>query len=360
MKRLLFICHGAGNGGAERVITTLSSEFAKRNYEVLLVTTNADHNDYDIYEKVKRKRIICDKGNKLTRTISRITMLRSCIKEFNPDVIISFSSIPNIQSIIASILMRSKIIISERTDPSKYPSSMIGKALRRILYPIADRIVFQTQDAMNYFDVSISKKGTIIPNPIRDDLPERHDGEREKRIIGIGSLGEQKNWIMALKACEIFFQHHPDYIFELYGEGPHRSMLQDIINKSSVLSSRVYLKGFSKDVVNILQKSAIYLSTSKYEGISNSMLEALAVGTPVICTDCPVGGARQYIVNGQNGFLVQIDDYMYMAELMCKLISDKNLSMNFSVKATQIRHELRLNKILDMWEKEVISLCLMQ
>ena len=350
MKKIMFLCHGAGNGGAERVITTLASEFSKKNYEVSMVTTNEAHNDYVLEKNVQRKKVISYAHNAIFRTFNRIFLLRKYIKEFKPDVIISFSSIPNMQSIVADFGIRNKLIISERTDPARYPTSKFGQLLRSVLYPFADIIVFQTEDARKYFSERIQKKSCIILNPIRSNLPVNEWKNTEKRIIGIGSLGEQKNWLMSLKALEIFFQSNTDYFCEIYGEGPDRGYLQNIIDTSDVLKNRVLLKGFSNDVVNILAKSSIYLSSSDYEGISNSMLEAMAVGTPAICTDCPVGGAKMMIISGENGLLVPVGDYKLMAKAIQDIANNQEYAMKLGRNAMEIRKRLNLEKILDEWE----------
>lgn len=350
MKKIIFLCHGAGNGGAERVITTLANEFSKKNYQVFLITTNKDKNDYKINSKVQRNRIISNMPNSVLRTLDRLRKLRKLFKHIKPDYIVSFSAIPNMQAIISNIGLKSKLIISERTDPSKYPASKIGRMLRTILYPIADQIVFQTKDAQDFFQNNIKRKSKIIPNPIRDDLPKNYTGIREKVIVGIGSLGKQKNWQMALNASKIFFQNYPDYQLHIYGEGPERDSLQKKINCDEILKNRVILKGFHADAVEQMAKATMFISSSNYEGISNSMLEALAVGTPTICTDCPVGGARMVIDSGINGILVPVGDYQALASEMISIVKDPEYAKSLSQNAQDIKTKLQLSTIVTEWE----------
>lgn len=353
MKNIIFLCHGAGNGGAERVITTLAGAFADKGYFVRLVTTNESKNDYILNSKIHHTRILSKKRNAVERTIDRILKLRKCIKKNNPDCIVSFSSIPNMQAIIASLGLKCRVVISERTDPSRYPTSRIGRMLRLLLYPFADAIVFQTDEAKAFFPKTIQEISEIIPNPIRNDLPNPYVGVREKKIVGIGSLGEQKNWSVALNAGKKFFKEHSEYIMDIYGEGPFRDSLQEIIDGDRWLRGHVNLKGFSMNAVDEMVKAKMYISSSDYEGISNAMLEALAVGTPVICTDCPVGGARMFIKNGENGFLFPVGDYVTLAEKMKLLAENEKICENFSNNSIRIRNELNLDKIVSRWEEIV-------
>lgn len=353
MKKLLFLCHGAGNGGAERVITTLAGAFAQKDYFVVLITTNEPKNDYVLNSNIIHKIILSNKKSVIYRTIDRIIQLRSYLKQYKPDCIISFSGIPNMQAVVADIGLKNRLIISERVDPSKYPQSKLGRILRDFIYHFADCIVFQTEDARNYFDRYIQNRSVIIPNPIRNDLPKPYMGERKKRIVGVGSLGEQKNWTMGIKASRIFFESHPDYVFDIYGDGPLKNILQKMIYDDDLLRDRVKLHGFVPDVVDRILNATMYISSSDYEGISNAMLESLAVGVPTICTDCPVGGARENIESGENGFLVPVGDYKKLAELMTYLADNKSLQQRFSQKSPSIREILQLDNIVYQWEKVI-------
>lgn len=353
MDNIMFLCHGAGNGGAERVITTLASEFSKRDFSVLLVTTNSDKNTYETDENVKREIIISKSSNVIGRTLDRIKKIRKCILENKIDCIISFSAVPNMQVLLASLGLKTKVIVSERTDPSRYPESKIGRILRNKLYVLADAVVFQTKEAQSYFENQIKAKSYIIPNPIRENLPTPFSGKREKRIVGIGSLGNQKNWIIAIKAFELFVEEYDDYRFDIYGEGPLRGELQKYIDNNDNIKNKITLCGFSMDAVQEMNSAAMYISSSDYEGISNAMLEALATGVPTICTDCPVGGAREFIENNKNGILVPVRDYKALCDAMLELCNNETLADKLSRNSIEIKEKLSLQKIVDIWEKLV-------
>ena len=95
----------------------------------------------------------------------------------------------------------------------------------------------------------------------------------------------------------------------------------------------------------------MYVSSSDYEGISNAMLEALAIGMPCVCTDCPIGGANATIRNGENGLLVPIKDKESLYKAMKEIIEDPALATKLSANATKIREELSLDQIARRWEE---------
>ena len=92
-----------------------------------------------------------------------------------------------------------------------------------------------------------------------------------------------------------------------------------------------------------------YVSSSDYEGMSNSMLEALAMGIPSICTDCPIGGARTVIENGVNGILTPVGEQAPLTEAMLKIIEDEAFRNLLGNNAYAIRDKLNINDIADQW-----------
>jgi glycosyltransferase involved in cell wall biosynthesis len=93
----------------------------------------------------------------------------------------------------------------------------------------------------------------------------------------------------------------------------------------------------------------MYVNSSDYEGISNAMLEAMAIGMPVVCTDCPIGGASATIRDGENGLLVPVGDTEALCDAMKRIIEDAVLSASLSENAAGIRDELSIERICVKW-----------
>lgn len=96
----------------------------------------------------------------------------------------------------------------------------------------------------------------------------------------------------------------------------------------------------------------MFVLSSDYEGISNSMIEALAMGIPVISTDCPAGGSRMYIKNNENGILVPVGDKKALAEAMMKLAGNPEFAKQLSVNALKVKEQYALEKIADRFLEE--------
>ena len=184
-------------------------------------------------------------------------------------------------------------------------------------------------------------------------MPEPWQGEHKKEIIGVGRLEPQKNWPMLLSAFEKFVETHGEYVLTIYGEGPLRTELQERINNSAVLNVKVSLPGFIDNMYEVLNKSGIFVLPSNFEGLSNAMLESMALGIPTICTDCPAYGAREVIRDGENGLLIPVGDVDALVEKLCMVADDEMLASTLSRNSVKIREELSLNVIVEQWENVI-------
>jgi glycosyltransferase involved in cell wall biosynthesis len=106
---------------------------------------------------------------------------------------------------------------------------------------------------------------------------------------------------------------------------------------------------FSTQVHDLIIRDAMYINSSDYEGMSNAMLEAMAIGMPVVCTDCPIGGANAVINNNENGILTQVGNAEEMCEAMKKIASDNSFADTLSYNAAQIRYDLSLINTAKKW-----------
>ena len=358
MNSILFVTGALSDGGAEKVLSVLASQMAIIGVETELVVLRDKIIVYPLAEEVKLYQLH-EEGKKFV-ALRRIFALRKILRQSKANVVIPFLPIITLYTMIANIGVGKRIVASERGDPranlfgSNFSSKdKIGNLFIRKwkLLGCADWVVFQTPDAQSYYGERIERKSSIIPNPLDTSrLPGRFEGEREKRIIAAGRFSEEKNFPMLLRTFAAFHKEFPEYKLELCGEGALRGELEAMCIQLGIVDA-VEMPGFVSNLADRMHNAAMYISTSNHEGISNSMLEALGMGVPTIVTDCPVGGARMFIKNGENGIIIPMEDEDALLDGMQSIVCDRVFAENLSINAVKIREDLAAEKVCQQWLK---------
>lgn len=341
-----FVAPSLGGGGAERVALALASFFLEKGYSFTIILTK----DKSVHYKVPQgATLIDDIADQSVKPLQQITYIRRLMKAKPSAVFMSFLPHQNIYTLLASIGLPNKVIISVRNDPRfDFPGSTILPHVRNVLYRKADAIVFQTEAQVELLPSRLKAKGTVIFNPLSEAVPEPYDGERRKVITTSGRLEEQKNHEMTIRAFARFHSSHPDYALEVFGEGSLDARLRELVSEVGVADA-VSFKGFSPNALDYIRTSAAFVMSSRFEGLSNSMLESLCMGVPTICTRCMGGGAEAVINDGINGILVDIDDVAAEANAMAHLVDDSEYAQAISLHARELRQQLSLETIGDKW-----------
>lgn len=349
--KLLFIMQTIRARGAERVASILTEQLSELSHDVYLICTGFVRGDeYPLSENVHLEFIPDATGNRLHLMFTRIRYIRNKIKEIHPDCILSLADARTLFMItMAHLGSPIPMIFSERHDPVHNPKSKLERLLRLFCYRASDRIVFQTTGAKNYFSPSISKKGIIIPNPIKENLPDIWNGERKSYIATFCKLDPQKNLSLLLHAFKKLTPDFPQLRLVIYGDGELRESLEtEAIHLN--ISSRTAFNHHSNDVHTLIQDCSMYVSSSDYEGQSNSMLEAMAMGLPCVCTDCPSGGASAVIQHGINGLLVPVGDVNALADAMRFMLTHPDKARQMGKNASNLRDERRPEIIAKEWD----------
>ena len=353
--KLAFITQEITNGGAERVIVSLSNELVNRNINVDIISIyNKETTTYTLDDRVNVIKLKKIKSN-LIEFFLRAIKLRKIFNENKYDVIISFTTQKNISTILASLFSKHKIIISERNAPKHDPKNKALRILRKILYNYADGYVFQTQGARDFFNDKIKKKSIIIYNPLVKNLPEYDFSSTKDIIITTARLEPEKNIEMSIKAFAMIAKNNPSIQYHIYGKGSEKEKLQFLINDLK-MSNQIYLKGFSNNVFKELKTARLFLLTSNYEGVSNSLIEAVCMGVPTITTDHDPGGARNVITDRQNGFIVEKNNVSQLAEVMQIVLSDDSIARYISNQGIKSRDKFDIQIIVDQWLNYITSI----
>lgn len=356
--KLLFVVGTMGGGGAERVISLVSNNLADKE-DITILTLAESECCYRLSDKIKIDSLTRSK-TPIIRRLKIFSDIRKKITEISPDCIIVFVDQIIMQTAVALSFYKHnfKVIFAERNDPLADPSSKLLRGIRNLLYKKADAYVFQTKKQEVYFKKIIAgKQSVIISNPVKDELPV-YTGCDSKTFIAAGRLTAQKNYKLMIDAFSLVVRKYEGYHLKIYGQGPEEKELLEYINKKQ-LSSNISLLPFEKAIHEKMSKAKGYLMSSDFEGVSNSMLEALKIGVPVVCTDYPSGGAAEYI-DDSRGYLIPCGDVNRFAEAICSIIEDPEEALSKGENAAKYMSNFSQTDIINTWMNYIESVCKME
>lgn len=350
-KRIAFYIGSLEKGGAERVIANLAEYFYSKDYEVFVVTKLKEKNEYVINDGITR--IIADitkeeEKNRIWNLYARVCKLRGIWKQINPDIIVSFIRKNNVMALVSSRFLKIPVVVSVRSDPARELRGL--KALSFFLFRFADGIILQTGRAKDFFPDYLQKKVIILPNSINPSfMIVESDKEKKKEIVAVGRIDKNKNQELLVRVFAELASDYPDWRVCLYGEGEEMPSLQQYVKEIS-LENQIHFMGQITNVAEKVKGASIFVLPSKCEGMPNALIEAMALGTACVSTDCPCGGPAELIENGRNGILVPVDDKEELKRALLRLMDDEKYRLEIALEATKIKDKLHPNIVNKQWE----------
>lgn len=329
------------------MLSILSSPFASHYNEIVYITWHNKAIFYQIDERVKVLSAEEQCGSK--SILKRILWLRNYNKRERPDALVSFSAPFNMIALISLKGISRKIIISERNDPDSFRWGKIAKLIRNILYLNAAGIIVQTKSSKDHLWGPLAERVIIIPNPIlmnSEMVGCAIKTEKKHIIVTASRLVPQKRHDLIIKSFSEFQKSHPDYHLIIYGDGKERKNL--LIQISALnLENNVHLPGTVSDIWDRIKCAEMFVMASDYEGMSNSLLEAMILGLPCISTR--VSGAVDIIEHEKNGWLIDINDEAGLVKAMMILADNEKLRREIGINATKEYDSLRVEDVSIRW-----------
>jgi glycosyltransferase involved in cell wall biosynthesis len=351
-KKIVIVITGMSFGGAERVTAYLSNYFVSCNKEVYLISLTKTEPAYFLASSVNY--IPLDPStskNVLVRYSTLIKQIRKTIKKINPSLILGMMSYSGSLTAFACAGLKIPVLLSERNDPnttqsfSQFEKKVIKFAYRKFAY----RAVFQTESAKTYYYQGHSSRGVVIPNPLYlEDLPSPNKAINDTmEIMSAGRLSKQKNQQLLIKAFALVHEKYPKCTLTIYGEGDQRVQLEQLI-ATLHLEDSVALPGIESSIFTKLQKALMFVMSSNFEGMPNALIEAMAMGLPVVTTDYSEGRGT-LVTSSKNGLVVPRFNEKALAEAMLFVIENPNIAHQMGREALAIREDLDSTRICKRW-----------
>ena len=323
--RILHVVDSLGKGGLENGLVNLIQRMDPGGFEhIVCAIRRLGSNAERLPEGV---RVVCLKAE-TNRTRLQIPAMARVIREFEPDVVHS-RNWGAIEGVFAGRLaFRCAVVHSEHglASESEAPEPWRRTWLRRLAFGLADRVVAVSEQLREHHARRTgfpARRIAVIHNGVdtqrfRPNPEARARLRRELRLsdsefsIGaVGNLFEVKDHMTLLRAVSEFGRRNGDWRLVVIGDGPELARLQEFAAAQPALGQRVSFLRSSDRVPELLQAMDAYVLSSVFEGISNSLLEAMATGIPVAAT--AVGGNPEVVVDGVSGLLFRAGDAASLA-----------------------------------------------
>ena len=359
-KKITFICMNLSCGGTEKVVTNLAYYYSKKNIPTSIITLGeADlFNSFKFSKKtelieLKKKYssfIFC----RFLNIIYFIYKINKYMKKNNNSIYISFLTIPNILTTIASLNLKSVNFGSERINPKYAELSIFWRILRFIFYRRLKNLIVQTEEIKNNCKNFIfEKKIKIIPNSIDLSTVKRHHKvlkNKKLRVLFIGRIEYQKGIDILLDAIiEISKDtNRENYSFEIIGDGSLSYLVNESIRQNNLKGLLKY-KSKSDLPLSHIRRSNIVIHPSRYEGMSNVVLEAMSYGKCVIST---YQASSEIITNNKDGILMKSLSAIEIINSLEQVFMNKILLKDIGLNAmATIKNNYSEERIIKLWSK---------
>lgn len=349
-------------GGAERQMAIVTGGLAARGHQVSLAVLHGRSSFFSVHPAVSLRFFERERrpwGGRLLRFAVRPRWLRAVIGEHRADVVVSFIDVANVNTLLASRTIDAPVVVAERTYPPMHRLRWIEAWLRRWLYPRAAAVVVQTERAARWVsDCGFARRIVVISNPV--PKPDRVGSDSGialpdgPAVVAMGRLAGSKRFDLLLDAFARIAPRHPQWHLVILGEGPERVKLERRVRRLG-LGSRVMLPGAVAHPESVLAACQLFVLTSDYEGFPNALCEAMALGLPVVATDCPVG-VREVVRHEVDGLLVEPGNLDAVARAMERLVGDRAERTRMGGAAAEITRRFDVRSLLDRWEVLLRSL----
>ena len=341
MEKISIFTASLGTGGSERVLSILTKQLLRNGNAVeifhLIDPLVAYEFDKNIHIKFLRKHKI-----RVLNVVYWIRSIRSISR--STDRLIGFNYKINFLIYIATLGINVRMIACERTHPGYDDRNRFFKTALNYIYKRVDILVVQNKSIQNFFNDKVVSNSVVIPNLIELPLvsPPKFSSSQ---ILAVGRLVESKNFNLIIDAFSIVLISYPNLKLRICGEGPLRPKLEAKI-KQLGLQKNIEMPGIVKNIYCEYSSSILFVQSSKFEGQSNALLEAMLLGLPVLVTSYE--GVDEVIDDGINGIIVD-SKIEAVAASMKLILGNPNLWEKLSKSKSIYTTKYSTENVMGLW-----------
>lgn len=337
------------------MLTTLAEAWAERGKRVCVITLASTESDFfSLDARVTRialgaTAVSASWSTALPANVRRLWRIRRAVRRESAPVVVPFIGITNILTVVATLGSGVRVVACERNDPSRQSLGSPWDRMRPWAYRRAAAVTATNDEVAAALTRWVRPDDIyVVPTPVAPPSPSSPAPER--LVLSVGRLHPQKAHDVLLRAFALSGLAELGWRLVILGEGDGRASL-DALGRE--LGVDLELPGQTGDTTGWYRRAAVFALTSRFEGVPNALLEAMAHGTACVVTDTP--GARAVVEDGRSALVAPVDDVGAVAALLRRLADDSILRQSLGAAAAERVADRSIDRVLPLWERAIFG-----
>ncbi len=350
MKKILLVIPSLLQGGGQKFVLDLAKGLDKKKYDVKILLYYQQVSEVfknDVQELNKSNIEIIKLNKKVGLDLSFFKKVKKVVNEYKPDIIHTHL---DVLLYLLPAFKRKQIKIHTVHTVATKEASGLQRIVRRIAFKLfkVEPVAISDTCATSIKNLYRIKNVPVVYNGV---VCENYQGKKKEhvgiKLIAVGTLYEVKNYTYLIDCFNELGKKVENVSLVILGDGPLKENLQKQVKDLGIVD-KVQFVGAVSNVKNYLLSADIFVSSSHYEGLPLSMLEAMASGLPIVAND--VGGIKDILIDGFNGYLVPYGDKEKYVTALEKLVLNNEERVRFGENAKEFVKNFDESKTVEKYE----------
>ena len=331
-KKIIIFMPSIEGGGVEKNLFLVSNYLSEKTKDLKLITISKKYKK-KFNKSVKFITLSSNFWDKLSRRSKYILALILLLKEILKDrntIVFSFQA--NIYCIILCKIFCIKVVSRSNSAPVGWSKNLLKRFVFKIFLNLADKVMVNSYEFKKELKKEFNVNSICIYNPLnKKEIIKKSKNKSKKifktnnlKILNIGRFTDQKDHLTLLKALSLL-KNKIKFEAVIIGKGVLKKKLSNYITNNK-LDNFVKLKNFVDNPFPLIKQTDLFVLSSKYEGLPNVLLEAIALKKFIISSNCSTG-PKEILLNGKGGYLFDVQNYHQLSKKIIFFNKNKKQSL---------------------------------
>ncbi|MBP0623544.1 glycosyltransferase family 4 protein [Cupriavidus consociatus] len=336
-------------GGAERMTATVANELARRGHCIHILSLSDHRSCFPLDPAVRHETLFDQRPSFRTHFLHTVAGIRRYVRQHGIALLVEVDPLLTLFTLPACLGLGVRRIAWEHCNFDQDLGLRWRRIARRLSARTCERIVVLTElDREKWVRRLHCSNVEVIPNSLTFPVPAEPAARTSRTAVAVGRLTDVKGFDVLLQAWVPIARAFPDWRLRIVGNGELLASLTQQRDRLG-LQQCVRLEPARSDIEAVYRDAAMLCLSSRYEGFSLVLVEAMAYGLPIVATNCETG-VRALLTHGQNARLSPVDDAAALAREIAAVIGSPELAARLADAGRRNVHKFAPAEIAVRWE----------